>query len=132
MAHLSGKIGKVTVGVTDVAVTGWTFDTEEESLNTTDTADAGYASSIGGIKSGSGTFTANWDDAAQATDNPPNIVPGAEPAKIRLYLGDPGDGKFFDLTSVRITAMNIASPVEGQPISYTCNFVTTGAWVNPV
>jgi len=130
MAFESGKLGKVTVGVTDIDITGWTLDFEAESLDTTSTGDAGYASSIMGVESARGTFTANWDSAAQATDNPPDLTPGATPAKVRLYIGDPANANFFDLTSVMILGCSMSSGVRGL-VSYTCNFEATGAWVYP-
>lgn len=130
MAYESGKLGKVTVGVTDINITGWTLDFEAEALETTNTNTAGFYSSIMGIESARGTFTANWDSAAQATDNPPDLTPGTTPAKVRLYIGDPAGANFFDCTSVMILGCSVSSTVRGL-VSYTCNFECTGAWVYP-
>ena len=127
MAKLNGTAGRVSVGGEIVEITSWGFNTKEESLETTHSESAGYKASIGGVKSGDGSFEGDWDAAASPHASPPDLTIGTVPIYIRLHVNA---AKYYALTSVRITGMDVKCEVKGK-VTYTCTFETTGAWTQP-
>ena len=121
---LSGKDGEVTVGATAINVTGWNFDQEVDTLETTHSGSDGLEEHITGIKRASGSFTANWDTEAPASTNPPDLNIGSTLTSMKLYMEASGD--YIAIPLATVTSVPIVSEVKGL-VSYTCNFKVNGS-----
>jgi len=127
--HQAGRYGKVTVGVTDLEIRGWTREETIGTEDTTNTGSGGFRDSVDTIKEASGTVEADWDVDAPPTDDPPNIRAGTE-AALELYIGDPANDKKFTHAKVVIVGVPTASEVRGK-VSYSFNWESRGSWTYP-
>jgi len=126
---LSGKIGKVTVGSTDINVVGWQATPEIASLDASHSGSAGYMTNVAGLAKCNGQFELNYDTDVPPFANPPNLNPGQIVA-LKLYVGDPASNKFVSIPTARIIQMPVVSEVAGI-VKLTCQFESMGAYTLP-
>lgn len=129
MTNLSGKIGKVTVGATNMDVTQWQCTPSSDNPETTNSGTAGFYTEVMGISKCEGSFECNWDTDKVPFASPPNLNPGQVVA-LKLYIGDPASNKYVDIPTARIASVPIVSEVKGA-VKFTCNFVSNGAFTLP-
>lgn len=129
---LSGRGGKVLVGSTDMNVTGWSFNPECKTEDTTNTGDIAadgntYESHLLTTLAAKGNFKAEWDANNKPVSAPPNLQPGQSVA-LKLYFEPAGD--YINIAAATITSLPIVSEVKGK-ISFTCEFLVNGTWMMP-
>jgi len=128
-SHQSGKEGKVTVDTTDLNIRSWTRTETMATEDTTHTGSSGYRESVNTIREAAGTVEADWDADAMPTDDPPNLVTGAEVA-LYLYVGAVADNKKYTHPVVVVTEVASNSDVRGK-VSFSFNWESRGTWTYP-
>lgn len=126
---LSGKIGKVTVGATDINVTGWQATPETTVLDATNSGSAGYVTSVDGVHKCNGQFECDYDTDVPPFASPPNLNVGQVVA-LKLYVGDPASNKYVSIPTARISQTPIVSEVLGK-VKLTCQFESMAAFTLP-
>ena len=122
---LSGVLGKVVAGATDMDVSGWTLDPEVETFDSTTTADAGWESTTAAAKKISGSFDCFYNTAKKPTGSVAGLTPG-NTVTLRL---DATTGESFT-GSALITKLSIKSKAK-ESITVTASFKNVGAWTYP-
>lgn len=106
----TGKQGKVTVGETDLNVTGWSARAGVEMLETTHTGSGGARSFLPSVGMCTGEVRFCWDAEALATADPPGVLPGAE-LELKLYLED-DSGPYLHLPTALVAELAVESAVD--------------------
>lgn len=129
MTPVSGRLGKVTVGVTDLCITSWEVDEEGEELDTTCTDGTGKNSSIVGTAGVTLNVKANYDADAPPFAAPPGLIVG-DLVAVKAYVGDPVNNKFWNFPTMRITNVKNQSEVKGL-VTYEFTGKSSGAYTRP-
>lgn len=129
MTPVSGRLGKVTVGSTDLCITSWEADEEGEELDTTCTDGTGRNSNIIGTQGVTLNVKANYDADAPPFASPPGIIVG-DLVAIKAYVGDPTLAKFWNFPTARITNVKNQSEVKGL-VTYEFTAKSNGTYTRP-
>ena len=125
MSAISGKDGKVQIDAADAAqITGWTFNPTSNNPAWASSDTNGFKDRVGGVKDGSGSFEAKYDDASEVWDT---ITEGSE-----MSLG------LFLHATVSITVPAIVDGInyevdinDGEVVAVTVDYSTRGEWTYP-
>ena len=120
MATTSGTGGSWTFANIAFEISSWTLDYSQDSGETTDFADVGVESSIGGVKRWTATVTGNWDIQNTA-------ILGAE-GDLSLFMVSGGTDRWIG--NARLESFGAASDVQAVN-SMTYNFKGNGALTVP-
>jgi hypothetical protein len=126
---VSGVNSKVFTGLIDMDVIGGSFDYGTEDIDTTTTADNGWADSIAGIKSVTGSFDFFWNPAKTPYTSVTGLAPGASATvfpTLKLYI----DADNFLMGVARIQKLSCKKTVKDGVIM-TATFVSKGQWQLP-
>lgn len=119
--YTNGFGGSAVFASATLLVDSWSLNINAESLDTTNTGDAGWVSNITGAKSAEGSCKAYFDTNAVPT-GAAGILPGSS-GTLSLNVG--ATGKTYAFTA-RITQVSIENPAKGV-VAFNVNFVSTGA-----
>jgi len=122
---LSGVLGKVVAGATDMDVSGWNGEFEVDTFDSTTTADAGWESTTAAAKKVSGSFDCFYNTAKKPTGSVAGLTPG-NTVTLRL---DATTGESFT-GSALITKLSIKSKAK-ESITVTASFKNIGPWTYP-
>lgn len=122
---ISGVLGTVKSGSTDLDVSGFSFDYEVTTFDSTTTADGGWEDETGAAKKISGSFDFFYNVSKKPTGASVNIVPGATPT---LYLQATTGEVFSGLGLIK--KLSIKSKVK-DGVTVTASFVNKGVWTVP-
>jgi len=120
MAVTAGKGGSWTFANIAYEIISWALDYSQDSLETTDFADAGVESSIGGISRWTASIVGNWDIQNTA-------IIGAE-GNLTLFMVAGGTDRW--LGNARLESFGAASDVQSVN-AMTYNFKGNGALTVP-
>jgi len=122
MAFVSGKIGKATVGGSDICITGWELTWNTEALDVTCTGSLGAKDYIKGLQSSEVKIDANIDVNADpfATNkmNPDNDLF----TNVVLYAGDPVNNHTFTINNMVVQSFTVTSAVDGV-VSFSASLI---------
>lgn len=113
MGHISGKAGQVDTGSAVSGIKSWTLDYIVDALETTDFADAGVRSYVGGCSGWSGSFEGYKEGTPQA-------ITGNE-ITLTLYE-ETGAGNWTG--NAILTAVHATTSFDGV-VSYSYDFQGT-------
>lgn len=129
MTPTTGKLGKVTVGTTDLCVTSWEVNEEAEDHDTTCTDGTGKNSNLAGSVGCTANVKANFDMDASPFVDPPNIVAGAT-VILKCYVGDPASNKLWNFPTFNIMTVKNVSEVKGL-VTYEFSGKSKGTYTRP-
>ena len=121
----SGVLGTVTVGSTNMDVTGWSGDLEVVEIDTTTTADSGWEDAIAGPKKFSGSFDFFYNTAKKPTGSTAGLTAGNTPTLSLVAT----TGETFSGQSL-ITKLSLKSKVK-DGFMVTASFRSKGVWTLP-
>ncbi|WP_020469318.1 phage tail tube protein [Zavarzinella formosa] len=121
MTYLNGFGGNAEFATSTLQVESWSLNINAESLDTTNTGDAGWVSNITGAKSAEGSCKAYFDVSAVPT-GAAGLLPGSS-GTLTLNLGASGKAYMF---TARITQISVENAAKGV-VTFGINFVSTGA-----
>lgn len=127
--YFHGKTSYFSVGGTTYHSGGWTVDVSVDDLRTDNTADAGYANRIAGVKDLKATVEMNWDASLNPFDSPPALKVGATISTTKLYLQG-ASGPYWSIPS----ALVISTPMEskvGSVTKITFTIANKGTFTEP-
>ena len=118
MAKVSGIQGDCTFNSEDIKITDWELDIEEDAVDTTDSGNSGWATSIPkGISRWSGRFTGKYDDG--------DTVPAAgDSATLVLDMTD--STNFTGTANITRRGMRLTVP-DSEVVLQEFEFTGTGA-----
>jgi hypothetical protein len=122
---ISGVLGTVKSGAVDLDVSGFSFDYEVETFDSTTTADGGWSDETGAAKKISGSFDFFYNTSKKPTGASANLIPGATPT---LYL-QATTGEVFSGLGL-ITKLSLKSKVK-DGVTVTASFTNKGVWTTP-
>ncbi|MDZ4781242.1 MAG: hypothetical protein SGJ19_13390 [Planctomycetia bacterium] len=125
MSVISGKDGKVMIGVTAVAnITFWNFSTLAQNPAYASSATAGHRKRLGGVKDGGGVIRGKLD----LTDAVTNDVNEGDSVTLLLYLNAT---KFYSVPAV-IDRLQFEVDIDsGDVVGWEAEFGANGAWTKP-
>ncbi len=123
----SGKWGKVEIGASAVnEVTSWTFTETSDVTQYGAFGKSGYKDAVGGNVAGNGSFDAKVDFDVIMYD----VLTVGDEVTLKLHLsestGPIAADEGFTLTVIITDITWTADGDTGDPVSYTCTFVTSG------
>ena len=121
----SGKDGKVRIGASDLAeITGWTFNPTSNNPSWASSSTGGYKTRVAGVKDGSGSIEGKYDKTDPIDDS---IKEGD---CVTLELFQDATRKF--IVPAIIEGMTFEQDMDdGEVVSWSADFATTGAWTYP-
>lgn len=121
----SGRFANVTINGADKYAFSWSLSSETARVETTNTGDAGYYTSVEGISKCSGSFSVHHDNAEMPHDAPA-VFRGSELTNLRMYAGQAVDaGPHFLVETAFVTTCDATSDVNGNS-DFTVNWEGTG------
>lgn len=129
MAFFTGTEGRITAGGNNVNVTGWSFDSSQDDLDTTHTGTGGFEDGIDTYKRASGSIDFNFDSAANPHAPTPGIKVGALLA-LKLYLKN-SSGPYYDIPVAKVTGFTVNSKV-GSVVNCSAKWKARGTFTEPV
>lgn len=122
---ISGVLGIVKSGATDLDVNGWSLDLEVATFDSTTTADGGWEDETGAAKKASGSFDFFYNTTKKPTGATANLVPGATVTlTLQVTTGETFGG------SALIKKLSLKSKVK-DGFMVTASFVNKGVWTYP-
>lgn len=117
MSEVAGKQGSVSFTNLTAGVKSWSLDGAADMLETTDYADSGHRTYIGGLDGWTASCELNWDAA--------NTVALGDSATLTLFIGSGAAPKYAG--TALVSGISVKSVVEGL-VTATVNFQGTGAY----
>lgn len=121
--YVSGAQGSIKIGSLTVCVSDWEFTESADRIDTSNTCDAGYGSSIAGIKNGEGRAKMFWDTAAPQPLASPLVKAGTE-AAFTLYIGSPTNDS---ITFNGVILSGTTRSAVREAVTYEITFASQGA-----
>lgn len=125
-SYVNGQGGTMTIGSATLPVDTWTINVTAEALDTTTTADSGWANFIVGIKGADITAKTWFDTSTVPTGATPNIVNGASAT---FVLPIAGSAHQFSCTAI-ITQISVENAAKGA-VTFSLNAKATGVVTLP-
>jgi hypothetical protein len=125
MATLSGKAGKVMIGVAELAeITRWTLTTVSNNPAYASSGTAGYKRRVAGVKDASGMISFKLDPADAITAD----LNEGDSVTLLLYL----DGSHFYSVPALVDSLQLEVDIDsGDIVGGTAEFSANGAWSKP-
>ena len=125
MATISGKLGKVQSGGSDIdEVTKWNLKLTDSAPSYCSSSTGGWKTRRSGVNDGTGTFDAKLNPTASG--KPP--VGQGSAVTLNLYL----NASLFFIVPALISDMDYTTDIDtGEVIGYTASFGVTGAVTLP-